>query len=312
MTILNQLSSGQTQKEVTTNNNFQVVSIAGTFAQNVSTTSGLTWGFFGGQIIVDGVFTAVADGTLALTASATNFIEVTRAGTVSANTTGFTAGRIALYEVGTNATIITSITDRRAQLYQFAGRPTPISVTTADVTLSAAQARCQGIETSGALTGNRNLILPAQVGIFYIANGCTGAFTLTAKASSGTGVIIGQKMRQAIYFDGTNYQPLISDPIVQNLAYAATVTPDASLGERVNIGALTAAITIGAPTNPTLGAKLSFTFLQNATGGFGITWNAVFKKAADPAAGGAATVASTEFQYNGANWVQQGGALAWF
>lgn len=100
-------------------------------------------------------------------------------------------------------------------------------------------------------------------------------------------------------------------PVLQSIAYGATITPDAALGERVIVGALAGNLTINAPTNPRTGGMLVFGFTQDATGGRTITWNAAFKKAAD-GAGTASQKAATSFVYDGANWVQAAGALAWF
>jgi len=85
------------------------------------TTIGLTFGFYGGLVYNGAVLTTVADGTVALTASQTNFVERTLAGVVSANTVGFTAGRVPLYQVATDASGITSITEKRATLMQYTG-----------------------------------------------------------------------------------------------------------------------------------------------------------------------------------------------
>lgn len=312
MTILTQITAGQLAKEATANGNFAAVSPSAMFSQKIATTTGLTWGYFGGQIYVDGTLTSLADGTLALTASATNFIEITRAGTLASNTSAFTAGRIPLYDVVTGASAITTITDRRILPYSFPGKPAAIAITTADVTASAIQARNQFIEVSGALTAARSLILPLQVGLYQIFNNTTGAFTLTIKGATGTGVIVGQKYRVLVMCDGTNFQQVQTDPQGQDIAYAATITPDASIGEVVNVGALTAGITVNAPTNPTKYGRLVFMFVQGGAGAFAITWNAAFKKAADPGAGATGTKAVTEYLYDGANWIQQGGALAWF
>jgi hypothetical protein len=100
-------------------------------------------------------------------------------------------------------------------------------------------------------------------------------------------------------------------PDIQALADAATITADALGGQVVVVGALTAARTIGAPTNPFTGARLTYLLLQDGTGSFGLTWNAIFKKSTDPTAGTANQVAATTYHYNGANWVQDGGAFAW-
>ncbi|MBK8113519.1 MAG: hypothetical protein IPK44_02750 [Candidatus Accumulibacter sp.] len=81
-------------------------------------SSGLIWFYYGGTMIVDGVVTQIANNTttgVTLTASATNYIEADRSGTVTKNTTGFTPGKIPLYTAVTNATTITSYTDCRGQ-----------------------------------------------------------------------------------------------------------------------------------------------------------------------------------------------------
>jgi len=57
---------------------------------------------------------------------------------------------------------------------------------------------------SGALTGNRSIIVPTTVQQYWVSNVTTGAFTFTVKTSSGTGVIIPQGSRAILYSDGTN------------------------------------------------------------------------------------------------------------
>ena len=85
------------------------------------------------------------------------------------------------------------------------GATASVSVTTADVTLSAAQYQVRVIQVSGALTGNRNLILPANAGWgWWIYNAGSGAFTLTAKTAAGTGVVVPQGGTSYVWCDGTN------------------------------------------------------------------------------------------------------------
>lgn len=96
----------------------------------------------------------------------------------------------------------------------------------------------------------------------------------------------------------------------QSVAYAASITPNPHYGEIINVGALTGGMTINAPVNPVDGQRVTFNFLQDSTGSRALTWNAIFKKAAD-GAGGADTVSGTTFSYNGTNWIQQA-ALTWF
>jgi len=79
-----------------------------------------------------------------------------------------------------------------------------ISITTADVTLTQLQSAYPILIVSGAITAARNLIFPAVVGEWIVQNNTTGAFTLTAKTASGTGVTLTQGQSTYIYGDGTN------------------------------------------------------------------------------------------------------------
>lgn len=186
-----------------------------------------------GTLHIYGQWVAIGETALLMTASATNYVELTPTDpySLSSNTTAFTPGRVPLFQVTTDATTITAVLDRRQFL---------------------------NLDQPGAQT-------------------------------------------------------------TQKIAYAAAITPDAFDGRYVEVGELTGAITINAPTNPPasngsdsgVGYELIFMFQQDVTGSRVITWNSVFKKAAD-GAGGASQVGSTRFVYDRGNWVQVGGALAWF
>jgi|TARA_R110001583_G_scaffold174051_1_gene328339 hypothetical protein len=62
------------------------------------------------------------------------------------------------------------------------------------------------IKTTGTLTGNRDVIVPARTKTYLIWNTNGGAYTLTVKTSSGSGVIIPQNGCQHVYCDGTNVE----------------------------------------------------------------------------------------------------------
>ena len=79
-----------------------------------------------------------------------------------------------------------------------------ITVTTADVTVTQLQLAYPVLIISGALTADRNLILSAIVGEWIIQNNTTGAFNLTVKTASGTGITATQGQSTYIYGDGTN------------------------------------------------------------------------------------------------------------
>ncbi len=73
-----------------------------------------TLGYRGGVVIsAAGAVSIIADGTVTLTDNATNYVERTLAGVVSANASGFTTGRLPLYKVVVTAHVFTAITDYR-------------------------------------------------------------------------------------------------------------------------------------------------------------------------------------------------------
>lgn len=89
----------------------------------------------------------------------------------------------------------------------------------------------------------------------------------------------------------------------QSMAFSATIIPNNTLGEILEIGALTNNITISADSRPSYGARLTIVFTQDGTGGRTVTWNAVYlvNWTPDTAAGKVNTIS---FYYNGTNWVQ--------
>lgn len=203
-TLIDTIASGQLQPETTANQYFDAASPATLFGRRGSATSFLTWAYYGGTLLVDGVLTGVDNDEVTLTASQTNYVEATRAGVVSVNTTGFTAGRIPLYIVTTNTTAATSYTDERTWVDpHHMTHQASVSITTADVTLTAAQARCNIIVLSGTLTGNRNLIVPNNWQGTVI-NSTSGSYTVTVKTSAGTGVTVTQSSAAVVAADGTN------------------------------------------------------------------------------------------------------------
>ena len=212
-TNLDLLVQSQASKEVTANALFDAGSPSTLFARRASLCSGLNWFYYGGAMVVDGVLTTIANNAaaLVLSASATNYVETTRAGVVSKNTTGFTAGSIPLYTVVTGASTVTSYTDNRAWVQPaHMTSKASVAVTASDVTLTQAQAACRYLTTTGVLTGNRNVIVPNDwEGIVFCSN--TGAFTTTFKTSGGSGVVVAQTKRAHLLADGTNVVRITAD-----------------------------------------------------------------------------------------------------
>lgn len=137
-THLDTISSSQAQKEVTANALLDAASPAMLYGRRASTSAALTWGFYGGVAAIGGTPTAIANGTVALTASATNYIEADPIdGSVSANTVGFTGGSLPLYEVVAGASTVTSYTDWRVFGSGSSGAVSSVNTQTGEVVLDA-------------------------------------------------------------------------------------------------------------------------------------------------------------------------------
>lgn len=73
-----------------------------------------------------------------------------------------------------------------------------------NVTLTEAESRYPAIDCTGALTGNISLIVTNTPKLLIVKNSTSGAYTLTAKTSAGSGVLVSQGTRSLVYCDGTN------------------------------------------------------------------------------------------------------------
>jgi hypothetical protein len=198
------ISQSQASKEITANAMFDALSPASLYGRRQSTTSGLTWGYYGGNVLVIGVLTQIANATIALTASATNYLEAEpTTGAVSKNTTGFTAGRTPLYTIVTGTATVTSYTDHRIAVPDVTGRLVK-AMPDANTTLTFAEIRNQILEFTGTLTLQRNIVLPLTPRQWTVFNNTTGGFGLQFIGATGTGITIAAGKRAIVYSDGTN------------------------------------------------------------------------------------------------------------
>lgn len=194
----------QASKEVTANALFDALSPASLYGRRQSTSSGLTWGYYGGNVLVNGVLTQIANGTLTLTANLSNYIEAEpTTGAVSSNTTAFTAGCTPLYTVVAGAATVSSYTDHRLAVPDVTGRLAK-AISDANTTLSFAEVRNQIIEITGTLTAARNITLPLKPRQWTVFNGTTGGFGLQFIGATGTGITVAAGKRAIVYSDGTN------------------------------------------------------------------------------------------------------------
>src|SRR5688572_24257335 len=75
---------------------------------------------------------------------------------------------------------------------------------TGDLTLTASQYNALHLDLTGVLTGNRNVILAAKKRRWVVTNSTTGAFSVTVKTASGTGVVVPQGYRAVVIGDGAS------------------------------------------------------------------------------------------------------------
>lgn len=209
---LTRLTTAQAGKEITVNELFDAASHALDFGRRQS-SSGLSFDYFGGRFLVDGVSTDIANGTIALTASTTNYVESNRAGVVSKNTSAFTPGSIALYKVVTGTAIVTSYEDHRPWIKLATGKLVKSMPSDANYTLLHAEALCDILEFTGGttLTATRNIVIPLMTKQYTVFNNTTGAQSLQFIGATGTGITIATGKKAIIYADGTNVVRVTAD-----------------------------------------------------------------------------------------------------
>jgi hypothetical protein len=206
---LDLLVQSQAGKEVTANAFFVAAEPASLFAYREQPSGFLTWAYYGGMISVDGVLTDIANGSLTLSASTTNYVEASRTGVVTKNTTGFTPGAVRLYELTTSASAVTATIDRRILSDIKCTRRASVALSDANTTLSATQASCEILEFSGTLTAQRNIVVPLGPQQWTIYNGSTQALQIIG--ATGTGVIIATTKTAIVYSNGTNVRRATAD-----------------------------------------------------------------------------------------------------
>lgn len=118
-TNIDTISASQAGKETTANAFFDAASQAALLGRRASTSSGLTWGYYGGNFTKsDGTLVAISNGTLTLAASTTNYVTVLRSTGVVYSATSTTAwddnsNYLRLYSIVTGSSTVTSYTDYR-------------------------------------------------------------------------------------------------------------------------------------------------------------------------------------------------------
>jgi hypothetical protein len=151
---LDLISSSQAGKEITANAAFDSMSPAALYGRRAVTSAALTFGYYGGKKRkADGSIASISNGTISLTASATNYLYATDAGVVTKATSApagwpgpLASDATALYEIVTSGGAITSYTD-----YRTMGGAGGGSVAADDVSITDAGGYFTGTDVEAAL-----------------------------------------------------------------------------------------------------------------------------------------------------------------
>lgn len=207
------IATGQGNQTAKANALLDAVAPVAVYGYKYATTSGLTLGYHGGKITVNGVVTTIADGTLVLTASTTNYVEANPAtGAVTKNTTAYTPGywRIGRAVTGTGS-ITTWYDDRYVGFGQQTRLLTKAFPSDANYTLTAAEADVDVISiTAGTITTTRDIIVPIAFPKTWIVKNNT-AQSVRIIGATGTGITIATIKAAMVMADGTNVIRLTAD-----------------------------------------------------------------------------------------------------
>jgi hypothetical protein len=183
------------------------------YAKNAATTSGLVFGYHGGKISVNGVVTVIADGTVALTASSTNYVEANPStGAVTKNTTSYTPGYLRIGRAVTGTASITTWYDDRflnfAKQTQMLTKAFPAD---ANYTATAAEVDVDVINISaGTISTTRDFIVPIIFPHQWTVINNT-AQSVRIIGATGTGITIATGKAAIVLADGTNVRRVTAD-----------------------------------------------------------------------------------------------------
>lgn len=129
----------------------------------------------------------------------------------------------------------------------FAFDYTVISVAgTGSYTLTGTELNRVAYRFSGALTGNRIVVVPATVQQYWVDNRTTGSYTLTISPSGGgIGFVVGQNERSILYCDGTDVLNAATQGISVPLTIAEGGTNATTAGAAlINLGGTSVGINV--------------------------------------------------------------------
>lgn len=194
------------------------------------------------------------------------------------------------------------INPNMVKLDSVVGGTQSVTITASNVTLTSSEALNLRYACSGALTGNRVLIFPADVGGFWIIdNQCSGAFTLSVRSGAGAAIVIPQGSTSFVTSNGTTMQ------------FADGLAADGQLVYAVDSGAADAYVTTTPLAGPLkAGATLRMKAANTNTGASTLNASGTGATAIVGQGGGALSAGMIvtggvyEFTFDGTSWQMAG------
>lgn len=174
----------------------------------------------------------------------------------------------------------------------FTGGTVTVAMASANVTLTPLEYGKRIIIITGTLTANLNLVFPDDIpGEWVVMNNTTGAYSITCKTVTGTGVTVDDV--QMVAGDGVNIYALSVGAAYAKLAAAqsftagqrgaivaltdgATITPDFAAGNNFSV-TLGGNRTLANPSNLVAGQSGVIAITQDGTGGRTLAFGAYWK-----------------------------------
>ena len=142
--------------------------------------------------------------------------------------------QLELMASGSNASVWGVKTNDNLKILEDAiGGTEAITLSSSDVTLSdvqftfGQQSHAAILSLSGTLSANVNVIVPTRSKTYLVKNSCTGAYTVTVKTASGTGVVVDQGLTTLVRCDATNV--VRTDSANRMAFYEGTVSVSANV-----------------------------------------------------------------------------------
>ena len=162
------------------------------------------WTGAGGNLFLPDAATVGNNWFIAFRNSGDGAVTVNPAGSVQIDGSGTKT-----YEPGVSSLILSDGSNYYSVGYGkdavFAFDYTSIAVAgSGNYTLSGAELNRIAYSFTGALTGNRNIIVPATVQQYWVTNNTTGPYLLTVKTATGLGISVAQGESSIMYCNGVD------------------------------------------------------------------------------------------------------------